>query len=343
MKIREQIVNIVSVGIVLLLVSCATIVNDPNIPLVFSFSDGSSGECTFKNKRGVWSSEIPTTEVMIRRSDDALVYDCLTEDGKKVTGSISSEIEGEKLGASIVFLDFGITDAITDKHRTYQRTVVIPVPAEKDVAQTSSLVSNEENGVKLASIPKDVSGPRVTLREEPIDNMSADDINDMVLKYGFFEASNQSSASFTTTLVDTHVGTVTDITTGLMWQKSGSSRSLNHARAKKYILSLNEGLFAGYSDWRMPTVEELASLLKKDKDNNLHISSVFDSQQKRCWSSDRAETMHGHENAITVWVIDFRSGEAKRANWYERSRSMGAKSYTVFPNNYVKAVRSVSK
>lgn len=61
---------------------CATIVNDADIPLSFTFSDGSAGQCNFRNKRGAWSSRIPTTGVMIRRSDDALVYDCKTADGR---------------------------------------------------------------------------------------------------------------------------------------------------------------------------------------------------------------------------------------------------------------------
>ena len=106
---------------------CATIVNDPNIPLAFSFSDGSSGHCDFKNKRGEWSAELPATNVLIRRSDDELVYTCQTDDGRRVTGSIRSEVEGEKMAASVIFWDFGITDSITDKHRTYQGNVVIPV------------------------------------------------------------------------------------------------------------------------------------------------------------------------------------------------------------------------
>lgn len=93
-----------------------------------SFSDGSGGQCNFKNKRGTWTSGIPSTNVLVRRSDDALVYDCATTDGRKVTGSIRSEVEGEKMAASIIFWDLGITDAITDKHRTYQGNVVIPVP-----------------------------------------------------------------------------------------------------------------------------------------------------------------------------------------------------------------------
>jgi len=68
---------------------------------------------------------------MIRRSDDALVYDCTTEDGREAHGSVRSEMEGEKMAASVVFWDLGITDAITDKHRTYQGNVVIPLLAKK--------------------------------------------------------------------------------------------------------------------------------------------------------------------------------------------------------------------
>jgi len=115
-----------------LLTGCATIVNDANIPLAFSFSDGSSGECNFKNKRGVWSSKIPTTGVLIRRSDDALIYECTTEDGREANGSVRSEMEGAKMAASVIFWDLGITDAITDKHRTYQGNVVIPILAKKE-------------------------------------------------------------------------------------------------------------------------------------------------------------------------------------------------------------------
>ena len=109
-----------------LITGCATIVNDANIPMTFSFSDGSGGDCQLSNKRGAWSVEMPGT-VMIRRSDDDLKYSCETEDGRKAFGAVTSEMEGAKLGASVLFLDLGITDAITDKHRTYQGNVTIPV------------------------------------------------------------------------------------------------------------------------------------------------------------------------------------------------------------------------
>ena len=116
-----------AMAVIFSLGGCATIVNDSHIPLTVSFSDGSSGECYFTNKRGAWTSQVPTATVMIRRSDDSLHYNCTIEDGRKATGIIRSQMEGGKLAASVVFLDLGITDAITDKHRTYQGDIVIPV------------------------------------------------------------------------------------------------------------------------------------------------------------------------------------------------------------------------
>jgi hypothetical protein len=105
---------------------CATLTEDAMTPIAVSFSDGSNGQCEFNNKRGLWRAEIPST-VSIRKSDDALIYRCTTDDGRSASGAIESEMGG-KIVASAVFLDFGITDAITDKHRKYTASFVIPIP-----------------------------------------------------------------------------------------------------------------------------------------------------------------------------------------------------------------------
>lgn len=133
--------------VIILQAACASIVNDSNIPMTVSFSDGSAGKCVFRNKRGAWPSAIPNT-VMIRRSDDALIYDCESEDGRDSDGSIVSEMEAGKLTASVIFFDLGITDAITDKHRTYQGNIVIPLapkkPIIKEVGQTTAVNGNDK-------------------------------------------------------------------------------------------------------------------------------------------------------------------------------------------------------
>ena len=63
---------------------------------------------------------------MVRRSDDNLDLRCETDDGRNANASIPSTLGG-KIIASAVFLDLGITDAITDKHREYPSSYVIPV------------------------------------------------------------------------------------------------------------------------------------------------------------------------------------------------------------------------
>ena len=118
--------NLITASIFILLASCATIVNDPNVPVSLSFSDGSDGECKISNKRVTLSGKVPAT-FSVRRSDDALRLECTTKSGKKGFASIPSEIEGAKLAGSVVFFDLGITDSITDKHRTYASSFVVPV------------------------------------------------------------------------------------------------------------------------------------------------------------------------------------------------------------------------
>jgi len=115
---------------VLFFSGCATLVNDPMVPVSLSFSDGSAGHATLQNKRGTWQVDLPTT-VMIRRSDDSLNYRAETTDGRQATGSIPSSI-GAEIVASAVFIDFGITDAITDKHRNYPSSYVIPITPKKN-------------------------------------------------------------------------------------------------------------------------------------------------------------------------------------------------------------------
>ena len=109
----------------LVLSSCASITNDAFVPMAISFSDGSSGTCQITNKRMSIEAPIPSAP-MVRRSDDNLQLNCTTDDGRTAIASVPSSMGG-KIVASAVFLDFGITDAITDKHREYPASYVVPI------------------------------------------------------------------------------------------------------------------------------------------------------------------------------------------------------------------------
>ena len=112
--------------LILFAASCATITRDAYVPVALSFSDGSSGSCNLQNKRMAIQTDVPGNP-MIRRSDDPLVYNCTTDNGGTAYGSIASSIDAATMGASVLFWDLGITDAITDKHRDYAQSFVIPV------------------------------------------------------------------------------------------------------------------------------------------------------------------------------------------------------------------------
>jgi uncharacterized caspase-like protein len=216
--------------------------------------------------------------------------------------------------------------------------------AESELQGEKKRIQNERERLekekqKLAYIPKTVKSARVPLRAEPQEGLTTDYIKYMVKRYDFFENNWNISGSFDNDFVDNSDGTVTDRTTALMWQKDGSSSGLKRRRALAYVKKLNKDQSAGYSDWRLPTVDELASLLKKDKANGMHIVALFGTKQKECWSSDVAPDFIGYTTPVPqVWVVSFKKGEI-------RTVTLSSVYYThttrLSEYNYVRAVRSI--
>lgn len=120
------------IGYIVLAIStsaCSTLTKDSHVPMNLSYSDNSAGDCSLKNKRESYSVEIPGTE-NIRRSDDPLVYDCTTQDGRTAKGAIVSTVGASMAGNLILGGGIGaIIDATNDYHREYPGQFVIPVVA----------------------------------------------------------------------------------------------------------------------------------------------------------------------------------------------------------------------
>lgn len=152
---KTVLARVLLLAIAALMTGCATLTEDAMTPIAISLSDGSQGKVTLTNKRGVWETKIPST-VSVRKSDDGLKYEAVSNDGRRAVGVIPSEM-GAKIVASAVFIDFGITDAITDKHRKYPVSYVIPIEAAAEgtgKAVTSASSSVESRLAELEKLHK---------------------------------------------------------------------------------------------------------------------------------------------------------------------------------------------
>ena len=89
-------------------------------------------------------------------------------------------------------------------------------------------------------------------------------------------------------------------------QQSGSANYIKYAEAEKYIRDLNTQCFAGFDNWRLPTLEEVMSLMEPEKKSgDLYIAPEFDRNQPYIWTADK-------ESAGVVWVASFFFGNCDR-------------------------------
>jgi len=114
---------------------------------------------------------------------------------------------------------------------------------------------------------------------------------------------------------------VFDATTGRYWQRGGSLAPLPLTEAQTYVEALNTAGFGGFTNWRLPTLEEAMSLMeRRQADGDLHLDSLFDRVQWWIWTAD-------HHSGSRAWVVYFH----------------GASCFTyvvIRGSSYVRAVRS---
>lgn len=111
---------------------------------------------------------------------------------------------------------------------------------------------------------------------------------------------NQQSTRFT----QTHSGvlTVIDSKTGLEWIAKPLNGEFNHADA---ITACAELDFAGHSDWRLPTREELLSIVDITRHEPAIDTTAFPEFPKSgwFWTSDLCAW-----SSASAWLVDFGYG-----------------------------------
>ncbi len=146
------------------------------------------------------------------------------------------------------------------------------------------------------------NGNVIPLRSEPL-TVSYDEV---MTVFGLNE--NQRPLEYIHNHYEDRREVVFDAATGLMWQKAGSDNIMLFRKAQAYIDGLNTQQFAGFNNWRLPTIPELMSLLEPERSSNgLYIDPVFDATQLWCWSADEVAG-----SPESVWGVGFFIGYVHR-------------------------------
>jgi hypothetical protein len=130
-------------------------------------------------------------------------------------------------------------------------------------------------------------------------------------------------------LIDNGNGTITDLTTGLMWKKclegvsgnlcetgSPSSFTWQEALQQPGVIN-NAGGFAGYTDWRLPNIRELDTLVEEQCSNPaINLNRFPNTPNSYVWSGSPYAG-----NSDGAWYVNFFSGYS---NFDDRAHHLGA-------------------
>lgn len=185
------------------------------------------------------------------------------------------------------------------------------------------VVFKEDMGTPLPDIKSHpYDGEKVILPSEPC-IINDDQISDVIKKWNFFDSEYNPSGNFENSFAaSTSPEVIIDQRTSLMWQRDGldinSIRTIN-----KHIEELNKQKFAGFSDWRLPSMEEAMSLMEPEKNNkDIFLKPCFSKEQPFIFVA--AQRKPGG-----YWFVDYKQG---RAFW----------SSGTIPGGFGRLVRSVS-
>lgn len=182
-----------------------------------------------------------------------------------------------------------------------------PSVNSEQVLQPSPRVSHStlQEALRPTVITKPLVGTALRLRSTPT-ILSESDVKAMLRKYDFFcyeyewskDWSNPQGKGIDHKFTIRQNGEmVFDHATGLMWQQGGSSESISFLEAEKYVRDSNARRFAGFNDWRLPTLEEAMSLVEREENTDgMYIDPIFDRAQWWIWTTDKS-------SASSCWAV----------------------------------------
>ena len=110
-----------------------------------------------------------------------------------------------------------------------------------------------------------------------------------------------------------------DNVTGLIWEVKTSANSWDEytwsGAQDQFIPGLNNATFGGFSDWRLPDVKELSSLLYLTNDNLIDLTWFPNNEPHPPYWSSTPDV----STTYAAWWVDFKHGcvdKTNKSNWY---------------------------
>lgn len=221
-------------------------------------------------------AEILAPEEMVRR--------CVAEQGKVAfferTHPINKEIK-EWLIAHVIESEEG--------------NLVVPLELDREPDIVASGLPGRNDTVEVVA--------RVWL-PQGLRELSEEDVATAISQYNFADQERNPAGAFPHAFVDNGDNlTISDRVTGLMWQRGGTD-IMSYRSLKREVERLNQERFAGFVDWRIPSLEEAMSLLEGDKRAN-------DQYLHRCFSGAQPFIfVDAPRKKGGYWFVDFKQGRA---------------------------------
>jgi hypothetical protein len=157
------------------------------------------------------------------------------------------------------------------------------------------------------------------------------DVRSMIKKRNFFENKLNKRGAFKgyyEKIKKNDASVVIDYTTGLMWYDGETSKKMNFSKAKEWVKELNHQKYGGYNDWRFPSLEEAASLLKNKKNKNgLNLDPIFSGIQAKIWTRDFGSKKVIVFGETILWVVSFDSGRLEMSSTKNEIQVFPVRSY----------------
>lgn len=144
--------------------------------------------------------------------------------------------------------------------------------------------------------------------------------------YPIFDPRQRSGKRFTVRFVrgnkkygrnrlhDNQDGTISDLATGLMWEKSDSGKGMNWQDALAWVAQKNAKTHLGYKDWRLPDTKELHSIVDYSRSPQesaspaispkFEVSAIMDEAGRKnypfYWTSTTHQSVRGGFDAVYI-------------------------------------------